>query len=59
MEQRVPVSFGVLTCDTLEQALLRAGSKAGNKGAEAALAAIEMANLLKGLRAGKEQTDNA
>jgi 6,7-dimethyl-8-ribityllumazine synthase len=50
MEQRVPVLFGVLTCDTLEQALLRAGSKAGNKGADCACGAIEMANLLKTLR---------
>ncbi|MGL4420873.1 MAG: 6,7-dimethyl-8-ribityllumazine synthase, partial [Gemmataceae bacterium] len=41
-----PVIFGVLTCDTLEQALHRAGGKAGNKGAEAALTAIEMVNLL-------------
>ncbi|MDR1579956.1 MAG: 6,7-dimethyl-8-ribityllumazine synthase [Synergistaceae bacterium] len=46
LEQRVPVGFGVLTCSNLEQALLRSGSKAGNKGAEAAIAAIEMANLL-------------
>ena len=45
----VPVIFGVLTCDTLEQALSRAGPNAGNKGAEAALAAIEMANLLQKL----------
>jgi 6,7-dimethyl-8-ribityllumazine synthase len=51
MEQRVPVIFGVLTCDTLEQALLRAGSKAGNKGADCACGAIEMANLLKTTRA--------
>jgi len=48
---RVPVSFGVLTCDDLEQALQRAGSKAGNKGAEAAVAAIEMADLLNQIRA--------
>lgn len=41
----VPVIFGVLTCETLEQALHRAGAKAGNKGSEAALAAIEMASL--------------
>jgi len=41
----VPVIFGVLTCDTLEQALHRAGAKAGNKGFEAAVAAIEMVNL--------------
>lgn len=42
----VPVAFGVLTTDTIEQALERAGTKAGNKGADAALAAIEMARLL-------------
>jgi 6,7-dimethyl-8-ribityllumazine synthase len=45
----VPVIFGVLTCDTLEQALDRAGAKGGNKGFDAALAAIEMVNLLKQL----------
>ena len=50
LEQRVPVIFGVLTCDTLEQALHRAGSKAGNKGADCALSAIEMAGLLRALR---------
>jgi len=43
----IPVTFGVITCDTLEQAIERAGSKAGNKGAEAALAAIEMVSLLR------------
>lgn len=43
----VPVGLGVLTCDTLDQAIDRAGGKEGNKGAEAALSAIEMANLLK------------
>jgi len=47
----VPVTFGVLTTDTLEQAIERAGSKAGNKGWDAALAAIEMVNLLRALRA--------
>lgn len=52
LEHRIPVAFGVLTCDNLEQALLRSGSKAGNKGAEAALAALETANLLKEMRAG-------
>lgn len=52
MEQRVPVAFGVLTCDTLEQALNRAGSKSGNKGFEAAAAALEMANLLGEMRSG-------
>ena len=43
----VPAAFGVITTENMEQAIERAGSKAGNKGAEAALAAIEMANLLK------------
>lgn len=46
-ETGIPHAFGVLTCDTLEQAIDRAGLKMGNKGAEAALAAIEMANLTK------------
>ncbi len=45
----VPVLFGVLTTDTIEQAIERAGTKAGNKGAEAAVAAIEMVNLLRQL----------
>src|SRR5437870_2653029 len=45
----VPVIFGILTCDTLEQAINRAGAKAGNKGFEAAMTAIEMVNLLKQL----------
>jgi 6,7-dimethyl-8-ribityllumazine synthase len=45
----IPVAFGVLTVDTLEQAVERAGTKAGNKGAEAALSALEMASLLKRL----------
>ncbi len=49
LETGVPVSFGVLTTDTIEQAIERAGTKAGNKGFEAAMAAIEMANLLKKL----------
>jgi 6,7-dimethyl-8-ribityllumazine synthase len=49
MESGVPVSFGVLTCDTIEQAIERAGAKSGNKGAEAAMAAIEMINLYKQL----------
>lgn len=43
----VPVGFGVLTCDTIEQAIERAGTKAGNKGIEATLAVIEMVNLLR------------
>ena len=46
-----PCVFGILTCDTIEQAVERAGTKSGNKGAEAALAAIEMANLFSQLPA--------
>jgi len=49
-ETGVPHSFGVLTCDTLEQAIDRAGLKSGNKGFEAALAAVEMASLSQGVR---------
>lgn len=45
----IPIAFGVLTVDTIEQAIERAGTKAGNKGAEAAMSAIEMINLLRGL----------
>jgi 6,7-dimethyl-8-ribityllumazine synthase len=48
---RVPVAFGVLTCDTPQQAEERAGGKGGNKGADAALAALEMASLFAKLRA--------
>jgi 6,7-dimethyl-8-ribityllumazine synthase len=48
-ETGVPHAFGVLTCDTLEQAIDRAGLKMGNKGFEAALAAVEMANLKKAI----------
>ncbi len=47
METGVPVSFGVITSDTIEQAIERAGSKAGNKGWDAAMTAMEMANLMK------------
>ena len=47
MQTEVPVIFGVLTTDNIEQAIERAGTKAGNKGADAAKSAIEMANLLK------------
>jgi 6,7-dimethyl-8-ribityllumazine synthase len=49
LETSVPTIFGVLTCDTLEQALNRAGAKSGNKGADAALAALQMASLMKQL----------
>jgi len=47
LKHGVPVSFGVLTVDTIEQAIERAGTKAGNKGGEAAISAIEMVNLLR------------
>ena len=47
LETGVPIGFGVLTTDTVEQAVERAGAKAGNKGADAALSAVEMVNLLR------------
>ena len=47
LESSIPITFGVLTTDNLEQAIERAGSKSGNKGYEAAMAAMEMANLFK------------
>ena len=53
LESGVPVIFGVITADTLEQAIERAGTKASNKGADAAAGAIEMANLLDALPSGK------
>jgi 6,7-dimethyl-8-ribityllumazine synthase len=59
-ETGVPHAFGVLTCDTLEQAIDRAGLKMGNKGFEAALAAVEMASLTAGIRgqgAGTRKSD--
>ena len=49
MQHSVPISFGVLTTDSIEQAIERAGTKAGNKGAEAAMAAIEMVSLIQAL----------
>lgn len=51
MDTGVPVMFGVITADTIEQAVERAGTKAGNKGWDAALGAIEMANLMKNMEA--------
>jgi 6,7-dimethyl-8-ribityllumazine synthase len=51
-ETGVPVAFGVLTTNTLEQAIDRAGAKGGNKGAGAAMTAVEMANLMRTLRQG-------
>ncbi len=53
LDTGVPVAFGVLTTDTVEQAIERAGSKAGNKGWSAATTALEMANLMKALPAAK------
>jgi 6,7-dimethyl-8-ribityllumazine synthase len=53
LDTGVPIIFCVLTCDTLEQAIDRAGLKGGNKGHEAGVAAVEMANLSKHLRPGK------
>lgn len=47
METSIPVAFGIVTTDSIEQAIERCGCKAGNKGADAAMAAIEMANLLR------------
>jgi len=49
MKSDCPVAFGILTTETIEQAIERAGTKAGNKGWDAALAAVEMANLLKSI----------
>jgi len=49
LKHGMPIAFGVLTVDTIEQAIERAGTKAGNKGAEAAVSAIEMVNLLRQL----------
>ena len=49
LESRIPVTFGVLTTDSLEQAIERAGAKSGNKGWDAAMAAMEMVNLFKEL----------
>ena len=51
LDSSVPVAFGVLTVDTLEQAIERAGTKAGNKGAEAALSALEMVSVIRKLGA--------
>ncbi len=50
LETGVPITFGVLTCDTLEQAIDRAGAKGGNKGFDAAMSAVEMGNLMRQLR---------
>jgi 6,7-dimethyl-8-ribityllumazine synthase len=49
LERGMPIAFGVLTTDTIEQAIERAGTKAGNKGADAAMTAMEMISLLRKL----------
>ncbi len=54
LETGVPVIFGVITADNLEQAIERAGTKAGNKGFDAAVSAIEMANLVQSIRGNRE-----
>jgi 6,7-dimethyl-8-ribityllumazine synthase len=59
METEVPHTWGVLTCDNLEQAIDRAGLKSGNKGFEAAMSAIEMASLQHQLTRGKRHDDHA
>jgi 6,7-dimethyl-8-ribityllumazine synthase len=51
LEHGLPIGFGVLTCDTVDQAMDRAGGKAGNKGADAVQAALEMVSLLRQLEA--------
>lgn len=51
LQLELPVAFGVLTVDTIEQAIERAGTKAGNKGAEAAMSTIEMVNVLRQIKA--------
>jgi 6,7-dimethyl-8-ribityllumazine synthase len=53
----MPIVYGLITADTLEQAIERAGTKAGNKGADAALSALEMTNLLRELQAGGANQD--
>jgi len=53
LESEIPITFGVLTTDNLEQAIERAGSKAGNKGWDAALSAVEMANLYREMKTKK------
>jgi 6,7-dimethyl-8-ribityllumazine synthase len=55
LETNLPIAFGVLTTDNIEQAVERAGTKAGNKGSEAALAAVEMADLLRRILPGNSK----
>jgi len=53
LQTGIPIAFGVLTTNTLEQAIERAGAKSGNKGFDAAMSAVEMANLMRSLRSPK------
>ncbi len=57
MQTGIPVAFGVLTTDTIEQAIERAGTKAGNKGFDAATTAIEMVSLLRAMKASRLRSD--
>lgn len=59
LEENVPIGFGVLTTDTVEQAIDRAGTKAGNKGWETALSVIEMINLFMQMEQGTEQENRS
>lgn len=58
MQTRIPVLFGVVTANTLEQAMNRSGVKSGNKGFEAAMSAVEIVNLYRELGGGKEQAQD-
>ena len=58
MQTGIPVLFGIVTADTLEQAINRTGVKAGNKGFEAAMSAVELVNLYKAIDDGKEPARN-
>lgn len=56
MQSGIPVLFGIITADTVEQAMNRSGLKSGNKGVEAAMSAVEIVNLYKGMGGGKKPT---
>ncbi len=58
MQTGIPVLFGIITADTLEQAINRTGVKAGNKGFEAAMSAVELVNLYKGMDGGNESSES-
>jgi len=57
LETGVPIAFGVLTTDTIEQAVERAGTKSGNKGFDAAMTAIEMAQVFKSCELGSQKPE--